>query len=199
MSSCGISSMKRLGGMNCHWPIFLRFTQWVKVRFFLARVMPTYIRRRSSSKLPSSTLSPCGNTPSSQPIKNTYGNSKPLEACSVIMFTASTSSCSLPSSKVIKAMVWAISKMFLPSFSPLLPIQRCKSITLRHLISPDLPSSCKSKWASNLMVSSKACKNSPAGLQAASVCQAATLSMNACKSCLALVAKVDNAPVSCAA
>ncbi len=49
--------------------------------------MPTYSRRRSSCRLPSSRLTWCGRTPSSQPMMNTYGNSRPLEACRVIIRT----------------------------------------------------------------------------------------------------------------
>ena len=41
----------------CHVPCFLRLRQWVSVSWRLARVMPTYIRRRSSSTLSSSMLS----------------------------------------------------------------------------------------------------------------------------------------------
>ena len=63
-----------------------------KVR--LALVMPTYARRRSSSTLPSSTAFLCGNSSSSMPIKNTWGNSSPLAECKVIICTLSVSSSS---------------------------------------------------------------------------------------------------------
>ena len=44
---------------------------WLSHSCSLARVMPTYIRRRSSCRLPSSTLVSCGSVPSSQPTMNT--------------------------------------------------------------------------------------------------------------------------------
>ena len=50
-----------------------------------ARVMATYIKRRSSSKPPCSCkLYWLGNKPSSMPLKNTASNSKPFAACMVI-------------------------------------------------------------------------------------------------------------------
>ena len=100
-----------------------------------ARVMPTYISRRSSSSRRSSTASRCGRMPSSSPTRNTCGNSRPFAACSVDSRTASGSSSSRPSSIVISAMVCVSSSRFLPSASPLRASQPTKSGTLLALAS----------------------------------------------------------------
>ncbi|CFW31806.1 Uncharacterised protein [Bordetella pertussis] len=59
-----------------------------------ARVIATYIRRRSSSRPAGSMmLFSCGNSPSSRPVMNTASNSRPLAACTVISCTASWPTC----------------------------------------------------------------------------------------------------------
>ena len=97
-SSSRISAMKRLGRAATVSRPFLR--RWVQLtaRLRWARVTPTYIRRRSSSKrckMPSlmgpsllpefDSLSPSlkGSRPSFTPTSITCGHSKPLEACNV--------------------------------------------------------------------------------------------------------------------
>ena len=68
----------------------MRLCEWLKYRRLRARVMATYIRRRSSSRPPLSLMAfSWGNKPSSKPPMNTQSNSKPLEACTVISCTAS--------------------------------------------------------------------------------------------------------------
>ena len=49
--------------------------------------MPTYARRRSSSSFGSPRERRCGKTPSSMPVRNTTGNSRPLAVCRVISVT----------------------------------------------------------------------------------------------------------------
>src|SRR3990167_7144538 len=68
----------------------MRVCEWLRYRRLRARVMATYIRRRSSSRPPWSLMAfSCGNRPSSMPPMNTASNSSPLEACTVISCTAS--------------------------------------------------------------------------------------------------------------
>ena len=69
---------------------------WLKDRYrrFLARVIATYIRRRSSSRPSTSDIEfSCGNRPSSRPVMNTQSNSSPLAECTVISCTASCPAC----------------------------------------------------------------------------------------------------------
>ena len=73
-------------------PNELRRRAEVSVRSRIARVMPTYASRRSSSTSPSSSARECGNTPSSIPMMNTIGNSRPLALCIVISVTRPSSS-----------------------------------------------------------------------------------------------------------
>ena len=65
---------------------------WVNDRYrrWRARVMATYISRRSSSR-PSASVTEfsCGNRPSSRPVMKTASNSSPLAECTVISCTAS--------------------------------------------------------------------------------------------------------------
>ena len=150
---------------------------------FCARVMPTYMRRRSSSILlgsmtPRSTLSRCGSMPSSTPIKKTWPNSKPLAACKVDNLTASTSPASWPSSMLIKETICVSSSRFLASASrpysvlasPFLLNQPMKSMTLAHLLSAARGSSLSYKNASYCMVLSKSSSTSLAGSRTARCC-----------------------------
>jgi hypothetical protein len=81
----GISSRKRDGGLYEGCPHALRIDDRVRYSRSRARVMPTYASRRSSS---SSLVWPrarmCGKTPSSMPVRNTTGNSRPLAVWRVI-------------------------------------------------------------------------------------------------------------------
>lgn len=70
-SSAGISSKKRLGLSRTCSPNLRVSLLWLIHNCSLARVMPTYNKRRSSCRLPSSRLTSCGSTPSSQPTMNT--------------------------------------------------------------------------------------------------------------------------------
>ena len=60
-----------------------------RYNFFSARVMATKHNRRSSSISSLVRMRPDGKMPSFMPHKNTYGNSKPLAACTVIKRTLS--------------------------------------------------------------------------------------------------------------
>ena len=86
--SCGNSSRNRDAGLYDGEPQALRITARETYSRSCARVIPTYASRRSSS---SSVGSPsdrrCGKTPSSRPVRNTTGNSRPLAVCNVIKVT----------------------------------------------------------------------------------------------------------------
>ena len=93
MSSSGISSRNWLGIMSLACPHWARTAARVTYSRRFARVMPTYARRRSSdSSLVSSMARWCGNVPCSIPVRNTYGYSKPLAVCKVIIVTLPESS-----------------------------------------------------------------------------------------------------------
>ena len=92
ISSAGISSRNRDG--TDAWPIphVARRQACDRYSRRLARVIPTYARRRSSSSsVSSSSARLCGKRPSSSPAMKTTGNSRPLAAWSVISVTASAS------------------------------------------------------------------------------------------------------------
>src|SRR5208283_324612 len=90
-NSLGISPRNREGRearICCSFPKTRRYTALVSVNVFLARVIPTYTSRRSSSMPFSSfTLRLCGQIPSSNPVKNTWSNSNPFVLCKVINVT----------------------------------------------------------------------------------------------------------------
>ena len=68
ISAVGNSAIKRLGSHSCISPARLRFLHHEILSDFWARVIPTYIKRRSSSicdSLPASRLLLCGKMPSS--------------------------------------------------------------------------------------------------------------------------------------
>src|SRR3989344_1804436 len=73
-------------------PKFTCTRAWLKLMHSRrrARVMATYIRRRSSSRPSVSDIEfSCGNRPSSRPVRNTCTNSRPLAAWMVMSCTAS--------------------------------------------------------------------------------------------------------------
>ena len=141
---------------------------------FCARVMPTYIKRRSSSILSLSTLSRCGKMPSSTPIKNTCPNSKPLAAWSVDSLTASGSPSSRPSSILISATICVRFSKSRVSPSPLSPplrvSQPTKSNTFFHLASAERDSSESYKNASYSIAVSMSLSTSPEGSLLARSC-----------------------------
>ena len=68
----------------------MRVCEWLRYRRWRARVMATYIRRRSSSMPPGSVNEfSCGKMPSSRPVMNTQSNSSPFDECTVMSCTAS--------------------------------------------------------------------------------------------------------------
>ena len=90
-SESGISSRKRDGGLYCVLPNSIRLHACEMNRRRIARVMPTYASRRSSSISSGSVRARlCGKTPSSTPTMNTAGNSSPFAECSVISTTWSS-------------------------------------------------------------------------------------------------------------
>ena len=72
----------------------MRDCEWLRYRRLRARVMATYIRRRSSSRPSRSFMEfSWGNRPSSIPVMNTQSNSRPLLECTVISWMASWPAC----------------------------------------------------------------------------------------------------------
>ena len=132
--------MKRLGSAVIISRPFLRRLVQLTDKVFLARVMPTYIKRRSSSRrvtklslvcsLPASLSIRNGSMPSVTPMSMTCGHSKPLAAWSVESVTTFWSFSR--SFKVdSKAMVCATSSKFFcsdaivaPAVSSISPPQR---------------------------------------------------------------------------
>ncbi len=144
VASCSfISAMKRLGTPATVSRPRLRRRSVLTASVVRARVMPTYIRRRSSSSrsvVISSSPLLNGNRPSLTPASTTCGHSNPLAACSV---DSVTTSCSSPRSArlMITLMVCATSSTLDFSLSKVPPscvisppqrraIQSTKSSTL---------------------------------------------------------------------
>ena len=102
--------MKRLGCAATMSRPFLRRRVQLTARVRCARVMPTYIRRRSSSMraacaaAPASSSGRKGSSPSITPASTTCGHSRPLAACSVESVTT-FGSCSRSFSVEISEMV----------------------------------------------------------------------------------------------
>src|SRR6476469_652955 len=98
ISSAGISSRKREGGLVIGWPHADRTIARDRYRCRWARVMPTYASRRSSaSSVGSPSARMCGKMPSSQPVQNTTGYSRPFAVCNVISVTTPVAFSSSPS------------------------------------------------------------------------------------------------------
>ena len=88
----GISSRNREAGLIKGWPHADRMIARDRYNRSRARVMPTYASRRSSaSSVGSPSARMCGKTPSSQPVQNTTGNSRPFAVCKVISVTTPSS------------------------------------------------------------------------------------------------------------
>src|SRR3954454_17268897 len=86
--SGGNSSRNREAGFIDGWPHAERVIARETYRRFLARVIATYASRRSSaSSVGSPSARMCGKTPSSQPVQNTTGYSRPFAVCTVISVT----------------------------------------------------------------------------------------------------------------
>ena len=93
MSRLGISSRNWLGIISLACPHCARTAARVTYKRRLARVMPTYARRRSSESSSASSIArECGNVPCSMPVRNTTGYSRPLAVCRVISVTLPESS-----------------------------------------------------------------------------------------------------------
>jgi hypothetical protein len=155
-ASSAISAMKRLGCAGTTSRPFLRRLIQLTASVRCARVMPTYIKRRSSCRrcrMPSligppvcpdaasSSPSLNGSRPSFTPTSITCGHSSPLDACSVDRVSM-LGSCSRSSRVDSSEMVWATSSrlffslaMLTPAASSISPPQRApiqsqNSITL---------------------------------------------------------------------
>ena len=144
--------MKRLGCASTISRPFLRRLVQLTARLRCARVMPTYISRRSSCSRssvlsltccwrPSSSSSLKGSRPSLQPISITCGHSRPLEACSVesvTTFWSCSRSLMVDSSEIVCATssrLLGSLVLLTPAASSSSPPQRCaiqsqNSITL---------------------------------------------------------------------